>query len=167
MMLSCLLCMLWALDASAEASSEAGVTGYAADSFVPPEFTARLRQALHGQVRLPEDTVVLNMCDRNLMHYLSPWHRRMLQLRPSGYSHAVVAMDTETLQYCAEQRPPLRCALWFPPPLAGAQTPVRTRPDIGLVKFAATLALLEMGHAVLFSEMDVFWVRDPLPRGRP
>ena len=87
----------------------------------------------------------------------------MLQLRPSGYSHAVVAMDTETLQYCAEQRPPLRCALWFPPPLAGAQTPVRTRPDIGLVKFAATLALLEMGHAVLFSEMDVFWVRDPLP----
>jgi hypothetical protein len=35
--------------------------------------------------------------------------------------------------------------------------------DIGLIKFAATLSLLELGRAVLFSEMDVYWAHDPIP----
>ena len=59
----------------------------------------------------------------------------------------------------------LQCVEW-PIGTVGNYEPVETGEswrDIGLIKFAATLALLELGRDVVFSEMDVFWVRDPLP----
>ena len=101
----------------------------------------------------------------------------------AGSAHIVVALDPETMALC-KAHGKLRCVEWPKGTIANSEAfPNGTRPsvkslggtniaahisrdvrrDIGHIKFAATLALLELGRDVIFSEMDVFWLRDPLP----
>jgi hypothetical protein len=115
--------------------------------------------------------VVLNMTDKNLMHWLLPWVR---QLRRLGFarSYIVVAMDGETMAFCREHG--LVCVRWREATAEGEAAAAqeggganphtaKVRADVGRVKFAATLALLQLGRSVIFSEMDVVWLRDPIP----
>jgi hypothetical protein len=101
-----------------------------------------------------DGTAILNVCDGNLKQYLGKWVD-MLGAFGRRHQHVIVAIDGPTEQYCTANR--LNCVRW---PSAGSLSP----PKVGYdwIKFSATLMLLEVGVAVLMSEMDVVWLHDPL-----
>jgi hypothetical protein len=100
--------------------------------------------ALTGRQR---NLVVVNMADQNYMSFVEKWIQRLAYF--GVYSYLMIALDREVSNLCHEKH--LCCVEWSGPR------------DIGLVKFVTTSNLLHRGIDVLVSEMDVFWLRNPLP----
>jgi hypothetical protein len=112
-------------------------------------FMAELNQA--AETHANQGIIVANMCDTNLKHYLVLWAQMLMRFGRPNY--LILALDDETSHYCKEKQ--LNCIQWRGP------SPKYLGYD--KIKYAMTLGLLQSNVSVLFSEVDVFWLQDPLP----
>jgi hypothetical protein len=117
---------------------------------------------LHGGLA---KTVVLNLSNKGYIEWIPGWvdmvtahgvggvsglasHARR---RSRGVVYLIVALDSATEQFCKQSG--YTCVRWRGPPDA----------YLGTAKLAATRDLLALGLNVVCSEMDVLWVKNPLP----
>jgi hypothetical protein len=112
-------------------------------------FATELQRMASAQVQ--NEIIIANMCDKNLKHYLKMWVKMLLRFGRSNY--LIVALDEETANYCVENQ--LQHIKW--------RGPSAKYVGYDKIKYAITLGLLQSHISVLFSEVDVFWLQDPLP----
>lgn len=106
-------------------------------------------------------TVVVTMANFAMREALLAWVQRVKDLGEKRY--VVLASDPATLDVCRENALP--CAYDSHLQLQPGELRYGMTPEflaMGKVRFGYTLRLLQLGHDVLFSELDVLWVAHPI-----
>ena len=115
---------------------------------------------------LPAKVTICTLLDDGYLHTYSSWIARVTALTAGQADVAVIALtaSTEAAVLAEPTVPP--CVVQYTTKtrsVRGRMMIVRHIPRlIGAAKFELTAALLRRGKYVLFSEMDVVWVRSPL-----
>ena len=107
------------------------------------------------------DRVVFTLGNSKYQHLVRPWSARLASF---GWNHQLfIALDEDAANASRRAVPDL-CTVDFHGEFRLNGDTKRLPPTVGIAKFSMMLYLLRQGHgAVVLTEMDVVWFRDPWP----
>ena len=148
------------ISASSSASSSTSSSASSSSSSVDP--AARALAEAVGSLSLPPGALVsITFADSNVRALALNWASH---LRAAGVPHVVGAMDTSLLTTLrALPSPTAAFAVPFDQLDGGSAHSSDSWKRFARMRIGQVRALLEMGHDVLMSDVDVVWRRDPRP----